>query len=209
METDDLLGQRLRAGDESAMQDCYLSLGPTVLAYLRRHVGHDEAEDVLQRTFLDVWRGARRYDPAQSFAGWVFTIARRRAIDTLRARKTTVVSVDVLRDVVGEDGREIAERYAWAADLRTALARLPRSQREALEMAYFQDRTQREIASVLEVPIGTIKARMARGTKALAEFMADSAAAGAGSAAVAATTAASRTRASRLSGGARKGGDVQ
>ena len=147
--------------------------GPTVLAYLRRHVGPDDAEDVLQRTFLDVWRGARRYDPKQPLAGWVFTIARRRAIDTLRGRHPTVVSVDVLRDLVGEDGREMAERFAWAADLRSALAQLPEAQRQALELAYFEDRTQRDIARLLDVPLGTVKARMARGTKALGQLMAD------------------------------------
>lgn len=166
-----MLGARLHNGDESALEECYAQFGPTVLAYLRRHVGVDDAEDVLQRTFLDVWRSAARYDPMQPLAGWVFTIARRRAIDTLRGRRPTVVSVDVLRDLVGEDGREMAERFAWAADLRAALARLPEAQRRTLELAYFEDRTQREIARLLDVPLGTVKARMARGTRALGELM--------------------------------------
>jgi RNA polymerase sigma-70 factor (ECF subfamily) len=169
----DALGARLRGGDESALEDCYAQFGPTVLAYLRRHVGADDAEDVLQRTFLDVWRGARRYDPMQPLAGWVFTIARRRAIDTLRSRRPNVVSVDVLRDLMGEDGREVAERFAWAADLRAAMSRLPDVQRQALELAYFEDRTQRDIARLLDVPLGTVKARMARGTRALGELLVD------------------------------------
>lgn len=168
----DPLGARLAAGDEAALEECYASIAPTVLVYLRRHVGPDDAEDVLQRTFLDVWRGAKRYDPQQSLSGWVFTIARRRAIDTLRGRRPGVVSVDVLRDLVGDDGREVAERFAWAADLRAALARLPEHQRQVLEMAYFDDLTQRDIAAALDVPLGTVKARMARGTKALAELVA-------------------------------------
>jgi RNA polymerase sigma factor (sigma-70 family) len=167
----DPLGQRLRDGDNAALEECYSAYGPTVLAYLRRHVGPDDAEDVLQRTFLDVWRGAGRYDPGQSLAGWVFTIARRRAVDELRTRRAAVVSVAVLRDVVGEDGRQTAERYAWAADLRQALTRLPDAQRQALELAYFEDRTQRDIAHLLDVPMGTVKARMARGTKALAGLL--------------------------------------
>ena len=171
MEVVDALGPRLASGDEAALEECYALIGPTVLAYLRRHVGQDEAEDVLQRTFLDVWRSSNRYDPRQSLSGWVFTIARRRAIDTLRGRHPTVVSVDVLRDLVGEDGREIAERFAWAADLRAAMSRLPDAQRQALEMAYFEDRTQRDIAQVLDIPLGTVKARMARGTKALGELL--------------------------------------
>jgi RNA polymerase sigma factor (sigma-70 family) len=165
------LGQRLRGGDPAALEECYQTYGKAVLAYLRRQVGLDEAEDVLQKTFLDVWRSSERYDPTQSLAGWVFTIARRRAIDELRTRRVAVVSVEVLREVVGEDGRATAERYAWASELQAALAQLPDSQRQALEMAYFADQSQREIAAELEVPIGTVKARMARGTKALAHIL--------------------------------------
>jgi RNA polymerase sigma-70 factor (ECF subfamily) len=165
------LGERLSRGDDSALEDCYAALGPTVLAYLRRQVGPDEAEDVLQRVFLEVWRAADRFDPRQSLSGWVFTIARRRAIDTLRARKPAVVSVDVLRDLVGEDGREVADRYAWAADVRAAMAQLPQTQRRALELANFEDRTQQEIAAALEVPIGTVKSRLARGGRALAQLL--------------------------------------
>ena len=56
VDNEDLLGQRLADGEESALEECYARYGPTVLAYLRRHVGPDDAEDVLQRTFLDVWR---------------------------------------------------------------------------------------------------------------------------------------------------------
>ncbi len=165
------LGERLRDGDELALEECYNAFGATVLAYLRRHVGAADAEDVLQKTFLDIWRSAHRYDAKQSLSGWIFTIARRRAIDELRTRRVTVVPVEVLRDVIGDDGRATAEQYAWAAELRAALATLPAAQRQALEMAYFDDLTQRDIAQQLEVPMGTVKARMARGTKALAALM--------------------------------------
>ncbi len=173
VDDDDELGQRLAEGDESALEDCYARYGPTVLAYLRRHVGPDEAEDVLQHTFLDLWRHSDRYDPRQSLGGWVFTIARRRAIDALRRRRPAVVQVDTLRDLVGEDGREIAERFAWAADVRAAMSRLPTAQRETLELAYFADHTQRDISRLLQVPIGTVKARMARGTRALGDLLVD------------------------------------
>ena len=165
------IGARLADGDELALQECYTTYGPVVLAYLRRYVGVDEAEDVLQRTFLDVWRFAARYDSAYSFSGWLFTIAHRRAGDTLRRRRPAVIPVESLREVVGEDGRDVAERFAWAADVRVALAALPDAQREVLELAYFADHTQREIARILDVPLGTVKARMSRGTKALGQIL--------------------------------------
>ena len=80
--------------------------------------------------------------------------------------------LDVVRDLVGDDGRELADRYAWAADVRAALQQLPAAQREALEMAYFEDRTQHDIAARLDVPIGTVKSRLARGGRALASLLA-------------------------------------
>ena len=171
-EADDQLGHRLAAGEESALEECYALLGPSVLTYLRRYVGPDDAQDVLQTTFVDVWRHSARYDPSLSLAGWVFTIARRRAIDALRQRRSAVVGLDALRDLVGDDGREVAERFAWAVDVRAAMAGLPDAQREALELAYFADKTQTDIARLLQVPLGTVKARMARGTKALRELLA-------------------------------------
>ena len=165
------IGVRLARGDDDALEECYALYGSSVLAYLRRLVGRDEAEDVLQRTFLDLWRHADRYDPAQSFSGWLFTIAHRRAVDHLRGRRPTVIPVEVLREVMGDDGRETAERFAWAADVRAALTQLPQEQRETIEMAYFGDRTQREISLELAVPLGTVKARMARGTRALGTLL--------------------------------------
>jgi RNA polymerase sigma-70 factor (ECF subfamily) len=161
------LGLRLADQDEHALEDAYAAYGPAVLAYVSRYVGRDEAEDVLQRTFLDAWRFASRYDPRQRFTGWLFTIAHRRAVDTLRARRHHVVDVDTIRDLTGEDGRETVERFADAADVRAAVARLPEHERLVLEMAYFEDLTQQEIARRLDVPLGTVKARASRGTRRL------------------------------------------
>ena len=82
-----------------------------------------------------------------------------------------MLPIETLRDLVGEDGRVVAERHAWAAEVRGALAQLPETQREALELSYFQGRTQVEIAEQLAVPLGTVKARMARGMHRLAELV--------------------------------------
>ena len=169
--TGQAIGLRLARQEETALEDAYAAYAPTVLAYVSKYVGRDEAEDVLQRTFLDVWRFAGRYDPAQRFTGWLFTIAHRRAIDTLRTRKHRVVDVETIRELSGEDGRETANRFADAADVRWALARLPEHERTVLELAYFEDLSQREIAERLDVPIGTIKARASRGTRRLGQIM--------------------------------------
>jgi RNA polymerase sigma factor (sigma-70 family) len=165
------IGLRLARQDETALEDAYTAYAPTVLAYLSRYVGPDEAEDVLQRTFLDVWRSAKRYDPRQRFTGWLFTIAHHRAVDALRAKRHQVVDVDSIRELTGEDGRETEARFADAADVRSALARLPEHERVVLHLAYFDELSQREIASRLDIPLGTVKARAARGTRHLGDIM--------------------------------------
>jgi RNA polymerase sigma factor (sigma-70 family) len=161
------IGERLARREEQALEDAYAVYGTSLLAYLRRYVGPDEAEDVLQRTFLDVWRGAGRFRSGERFSSWLFTIAHRRAVDTLRSRGHAVVDVDTMRDLVGEDGRETVERYADAADVRAALGKLPEHEREVLLLAYFRGLSQREIATLLDVPLGTVKTRAARGTHRL------------------------------------------
>jgi RNA polymerase sigma factor (sigma-70 family) len=165
------IGMRLARREERALEDAYAAYAPTVLSYVSRYVGRDEAEDVLQRTFLDAWRHAGRYDPRQRFTGWLFTIAHRRAVDTLRGRRHQVVDVDSLRELTGEDGREMVNRFADAADVRGAVAQLPDHERTVVEMTYFEDLSQREIAERLDVPLGTVKARASRGTRRLGEII--------------------------------------
>jgi RNA polymerase sigma factor (sigma-70 family) len=165
------LGYRLAAGEEGAINECYAALGPMVLGYLRRFVPRDDAEDVLQRVFYEVWRNRDRYDPTRSLEAWVLGIARKRAIDLLRRRHANVVPIDELREIAGDDGRELAERYARASEVRAALERLPREQREVLTLAYFGDLTQTEISDRLGVPLGTVKARTFRGLRRLADIL--------------------------------------
>jgi RNA polymerase sigma factor (sigma-70 family) len=161
------VGERLAGGDERALEECYHLYGQSVRSYLRRFVPAPDVEDVMQETFLDVWRCRDQLDPGRRFEPWLFVIARRRAIDALRRRRG-VVDVAVVRDLMGEDGNELAERMAWAAEVRAALTLMPAEQREAIELAYFGELTQREIAERLGVPLGTVKARVSRGLRRLA-----------------------------------------
>jgi RNA polymerase sigma factor (sigma-70 family) len=165
------LGARLAAGEEGAINECYTALGPMVLGYLRRFVPRDEAEDVLQRVFYEVWQSRDRYDPTRSLEAWVLGIARKRAIDLLRRRHANIVPIEELRDIAGDDGRELAERYARSNEVRHALERLPAEQREVLALAYFGDLTQTQIADRLGVPLGTVKARTFRGLRRLADIL--------------------------------------
>ena len=165
------IGSRLNRGEPEALEDAYRTLGPLVMSYLSRYVPEPDIEDVMQRVFFEVWRAHERYDPGRSLRGWVLGIARKRAIDHLRKRRDIVVPLDSMREIQGDDGREIAERLAWADEVRAALHLLPDLQREVIELAYFDSYTQTEIAKDLDIPLGTVKTRTARGLQRLAGLL--------------------------------------
>ena len=165
------IGERLNRGEPEALEDAYRALGPLVLSYLRRYVPPSDVEDVMQRVFYELWRVHSRYDPEQSLRAWVLAIARKRAIDHLRKRRDVVIPIESMREIAGEDGREIAERLGWADEVRGALRMLPDLQRQVIELAYFDGYTQSEIARALDLPLGTVKTRTSRGLQRLAALL--------------------------------------
>jgi RNA polymerase sigma-70 factor (ECF subfamily) len=165
------IGVRLNRGEPAALEDAYRTLGPLVLSYLGRYVPPSDVEDVMQRVFYELWRVHDRYDPEQSLRGWVLGIARKRAIDHLRKRRDVVVPIDSMREITGDDGREVADRLAWADEVRGALSMLPELQRQVIELAYFDGYTQTAIATALDIPLGTVKTRTARGLQRLAGLL--------------------------------------
>ncbi|HEY2299526.1 MAG TPA: sigma-70 family RNA polymerase sigma factor [Jatrophihabitans sp.] len=167
----DDVGMRLQRGQPQALEECYRLLGPLVASYIGRYVPQPDVEDVLQRVFYEVWRVHDRYDPNLSLRGWVLGIARKRAIDQLRKRRDVVVPIDSMREIIGDDGRETAERLVWADEVRNALDDLPQQQQQVIEMAYFDGYTQSEIAVALDIPVGTVKTRTSRGLHRLAALL--------------------------------------
>lgn len=130
----------------------------------------EEAEDVVQETFVQAWRQAGRFDPGRgSVLAWLSITARSRALDRWR-RRTTRRETEVKEAMglsapvaTGIDPRE------WAA--RTALSDLPGDLREPLELAYWEGLSQSEISDRLQVPLGTIKTRMRTGLRRLRESL--------------------------------------
>jgi RNA polymerase sigma factor (sigma-70 family) len=165
------IGERLNRGQPEALEEAYRTLGPLVMSYLTRYVPQPDVEDVMQKVFYELWRVHERYDPSMSLRGWVLGIARKRAIDHLRKRPDVVVPLDSMREITGDDGREVAERLAWADEVRSALDLLPELQRQVIELAYFDGYTQTEIARVLDIPLGTVKTRTSRGLQRMAGLL--------------------------------------
>jgi RNA polymerase sigma factor (sigma-70 family) len=155
------------AVDDDAIEQAYVLLAPTVLGYLRRVVPPADAEDVLQRTFLDVWRCRDQYDASRSLAGWVMGIAKHRAADQLRARRPEPVA-DVPEDETNTMADDLAERFTRSQQLRDALATISPEQRQVIMLVYFDDLSLPQVAEWIGAPLGTVKARAARGMRALA-----------------------------------------
>jgi RNA polymerase sigma-70 factor (ECF subfamily) len=162
------------AGPE-ALYDEYGTLAFT-LAY---RIVHDRgiAEDVVQEAFLSLWRNAHRYDPGRaSMRTWLCRIVRNRAIDRLRGtagRQRGDRSLDELTalcsttDVVSD-----VLRHEEARTITAALAALPPSQREAIELAYYGGYSQTEIAAMTVCPLGTVKSRTRLAIRALSASLA-------------------------------------
>lgn len=165
------IGARLHDGEPGALEEAYRTLGPLVISYLSRYVPQPDIEDVLQRVFYEVWRVHERYDPGLPLRAWVLGIARKRAIDHLRKRRDVVVPIESMREIVGDDGRDVADRMVWAHEVRAALDMLPEPQRNVIELAYFDGYTQVEISAALDIPLGTVKTRTARGLQRMAGLL--------------------------------------
>jgi RNA polymerase sigma-70 factor, ECF subfamily len=168
----DLL-RRMAEGDTAAVGVFYDLHAATLFALACRILRDaDEAEDVLQDVFLQVWDKAALFDPAQGRPlAWVLTLTRHKAIDRLRTvqRRRIHLLEDTKIEGVRDDSAhqaapaETAEAQEQRELVRLALGTLPAAQRRAIELVFFDGLTQTEAATVLNEPLGTIKARIRRG----------------------------------------------
>jgi RNA polymerase sigma-70 factor (ECF subfamily) len=176
-DSDVLLLKAIAARDEAALAQLYDRYNRILFGLLMRILNNrEEAEDVLQEVFLQVWRKAADFDEnrGRPFT-WLVTLARSRGIDRLR----TLAS----RERVAEAGaREVSEEISDAATdalkseqrglVSDALAKLPDEQKRPIMLAYFDGLTQSEIATRLGAPLGTVKTRMRTGMIRLRELLA-------------------------------------
>ncbi|TVR75283.1 MAG: sigma-70 family RNA polymerase sigma factor [Sphaerobacteraceae bacterium] len=167
---DDQLVARMSEGDVDALDVLYDRYARAVFSFAVRIV-HDSriAEEVLQEAFMRTWQQSGRYELNRgNYASWLLSITHNLAIDEVRKsqrrpQKADMVDItDVLRSEVDTtvNIEEAAEATELRGVIRTAMDTLPDAQRRAVELAYFEGLSQREIAAFLNEPLGTIKTRM-------------------------------------------------
>ncbi|MET7372229.1 RNA polymerase sigma factor [Micromonospora arida] len=166
----DDLDRRFRAGDDAALREAYDRYGRAVHHLATSMLANrSDAEDVTQATFVAAWLGRDTFDPAKgSLIGWLLGIGRRKVIDRMRASARETRVMETVRQLpepaqTEPDPDRVVDRLVIADEL----ARLPDDQRRMLELAFYDDLTHQQIATVTGVPLGTVKSHIRRGMASL------------------------------------------
>lgn len=174
------LAQLLRSsarGDEQAFAALYDATSSRVHGLVLRVIRDPaQAEEVTQEVYLQVWRTAARYDETKGAAiSWLMTLAHRRAVDRVRAAEAVSRQDTTFHNNSGavphDSTAEAVEASMEARRVRTALSELTPVQREAIELAYFGGYTHTEVATMLDLPVGTAKTRIRDGLIRLRDAM--------------------------------------
>jgi RNA polymerase sigma-70 factor (ECF subfamily) len=168
--TDAVLAARLAAGDDHALAEVFDALGHSVYGSALRVLGDaSAAQDVVQDVFVELWAHPGRYDPAAgTLRTYLTVLARHRAVDLIRSELRRVARQErsyrlTPAPAAASVGDEIGEAILAAETaglVRAAVQSLPASQRQVVELAYFEGLTCREVASAVGIPEGTAKSRL-------------------------------------------------
>ena len=166
--TEELIG-RVARGDEPAFEELFTRVTPQVLGLVRRILRDPaQSEEVAQEVLVEVWRTASRFDASRgSGPTWIMTMAHARAVDRVRSAQA---STDREERVGRRDRTREYDEVAEAVELRLEQQQVRRClqgltdlQREAIQLAYWGGYTHREVAELLESPLGTVKTRLRDG----------------------------------------------
>jgi len=170
---------RIVAHDEAAVEALYARYSGPLYSLAYQVTGAERfAQDVVQETFVALWRDAARFDPSKgAVAPWLFSLARHKAIDLVR-REQNVRKRTADVDLELREADDDVDNEAWLGirrdRVRAAIEELTAAQREALELAFFDGLTHVEVAERLGVPLGTAKTRIRSALLRLRDILGDS-----------------------------------
>jgi RNA polymerase sigma-70 factor, ECF subfamily len=171
----ELLSQ-IAGGDRSALAALYQRHGRVTFAQIYLLVGdRGMSEEILQDTMLAVWHGAGSFRGQSRVRSWIISIARRRARDRLRKHQTRIVGEGILADLPAEEPgpEDVALARAKVAEVASAIGALELRHREVMGLVFGAGLTLTEAAEVLEVPVGTVKSRLASARAALTRTLSE------------------------------------
>jgi RNA polymerase sigma-70 factor (ECF subfamily) len=169
-ESDSELLIAIAAGSRRALEELYLGYQRRLARFLSRFTQRSEnIEEIINDTFMVVWRNANDFRSASQVSSWIFGIAYRTALKSIRRQKShsAARSFDECREQTVDPVLE-TELQDWVMH---GLNRLPDEQRLAMELAYHMGHSLIEIAEITGVPIGTVKARMFHARQKLRQYL--------------------------------------
>ena len=172
---DDALMQQVADGDTDSFARLIRTHQSRVVGYASRLLGNDPdaAQDIAQEVFLSVWRGRGQYRAQGRFVVYLLQITRRATLDRLRRRPVATNNWDAWADAPAPDLTPEAALAAATFDaaVQEALARLPAGQHDVFVLSHYEQLSYREIAELLNCPIGTVASRKNGAVHALREML--------------------------------------
>jgi RNA polymerase sigma-70 factor, ECF subfamily len=171
--TDDALIARIANGDRQAMQLLFIRHNVRIFRFVLGKVkDRTVAEDVVSDTFFEVWRNSYRFEARASVSTWLLAIARNKAISALRRHRAHAEIDDYLTIEDQADSPYLAEEIrSRNAGLQECISMLSPRHREVLDLVYYQEKSIETVASVIGIPVNTVKTRMFYARKQLSMLL--------------------------------------
>ncbi|OGT90993.1 MAG: RNA polymerase subunit sigma [Gammaproteobacteria bacterium RIFOXYA12_FULL_61_12] len=171
---DRALLRRIAAGDRSAMPVLFRHHYPRILRFILRMTGDRvTAEDLANEVFLEIWRGAGRFEGRSAVSTWMLSIAHNRTVSFLRKRSESPLDEDQAATIADRaDTPDIAAaKLDKGSQIRACMERLSPDHREIIDLVYYHERSIPEITAILDIPEGTVKTRMFHARKNLGALL--------------------------------------
>ncbi len=176
--TDEQLVEKYLKKDEKALEELVKRYLPLIFGFVKRYTGNqDNASDITQEVFVKVWKNINSFDQTKSFKTWIFTIAKRTAIDELRKQKAIPFSAlqeEGFEDLIADESPSIMDQIflrQQSKELAVALNKLPVNYNSVIKLYTGDGLNFREIADKLKEPLNTVKSRYRRGLALLKKLL--------------------------------------
>ena len=167
----DLLKKVSVERDEIAFSEIFDFIAPKINAYyINNNLSIEQAEELTQEVLSTIWLKAELFDPEKSkFITWSFTIARNKKIDFYRKNKKNDVNDEDIRDFLYENKK--SDDYELESTIKKITQELDENQKKLIKMSFFEQKSHKNIASELEIPLGTVKSRIRASLNKMQKYM--------------------------------------